>query len=328
MNSTHADTAAVVTASAPGTLMLIGEHAILHGQPCIACAVEQRIHITLSALNRPVLQIDSTLAQYEQPLAELSDHPELSFVLAAVRTCLPELQQAAIDGQGLRVEIESEFSHQVGLGSSSAICVAMIAALRTWLGAPPELDETSRRAIFEQARAVMLTVQGRGSGFDIAAATYGALIVYQLEPLQIQPLPVVPEIGLFYSGYKTPTPLVLAQVEKAAAAEPERYQAIYQQMGGCVRRAIPRAAAEDWQGFGKLMNEYQQLMAALGVSDDTLDTLIRRLQAQGVLGAKISGSGLGDCVLSLGPVEGLDIGYRAIPVRVSPQGVHVHISPS
>lgn len=326
MNRTHADTAAVVTASAPGTLMLIGEHAILHGQPCIACAVEQRIHVSLSALHQPVLQVDSALAQYEQPLTELSDHPELTFVLAAVRSCLPDLQQVAAGGQGLHVKIESEFSHQVGLGSSSAICVAMTAALRTWLGKPAALDDLSRQTIFEEARTVMLAVQGRGSGFDIAAATYGALIVYQLAPLQIQPLPVVPKIGLFYSGYKTPTPVVLEQVAKAAAADPERYQTIYQQMGECVRRAIPCAAAEDWRAFGGLMNDYQQLLVALGVSDDTLDTLIRRLREQGVLGAKISGSGLGDCVLSLGPAEGLDIGYPAIPVTVSPQGVDVRVS--
>ena len=63
------------------------------------------------------------------------------------------------------------------------------------------------------------------------------------------------------------------------------------------------------------------LMEQLGVCDDTLKDMVTRLQDDaGVLGAKISGSGLGDCVISLGiPSRKLE-GYQNIPVKITDRG--------
>ena len=63
------------------------------------------------------------------------------------------------------------------------------------------------------------------------------------------------------------------------------------------------------------------LMEQLGVCDDTLKDMVTKLQSDaGVLGAKISGSGLGDCVLSLGiPQKKLE-GYLNIPVKITDRG--------
>ena len=65
-------------------------------------------------------------------------------------------------------------------------------------------------------------------------------------------------------------------------------------------------------------------MVALGVCDDTLAAIIAEMErSPGIRVAKISGSGLGDCVLGLGRLDPLDCTYRQIPVALSASGVMV-----
>ena len=303
-----------ILASAPGTLMLLGEHAVLHGSQALVLAVDKRIRVELTPLQQPHLLIESGLGQYQAPLAQLDDHPDFGFVLAAVR------QSQARLPSGLRLRIESDFSHLVGLGSSAAVTVAVVAALNRWID--PDADQ---EGLFEQARAVMLAVQGRGSGADLAAAVEGGMVAYHQSGTR-QKLPGLPPIGLYYCGYKLKTPLVLAQVADAAEQMPELYQQLYRLMGRCAEQACEAASTSDWPQLGRLMNYYQGLMDTLGVNDAKLSAMVYALRcSEAVLGAKISGSGLGDCVISLGLPSELAAGFdvEAIPVRLSSRGVEV-----
>ncbi len=291
--------------------MLMGEHAVLHGELAIACAVDQRISVTLETLEQPVLEIESVLGNYRDLLDQLKDDKRLRFVLQAVRSKVAELSG------GLKLKIEAEFSHRVGLGSSAAVSVATVAVLQQLLDA-----KIDRRRVFDQARAVMLQVQGRGSGTDLAASAYGSLIAYRVDPVEIIPLQCVPEIALFYSGYKTPTPEVLARVADESQRFPELYDQLYRLMGMASEQAVQAAQQQDWTLLGQLMNYYQGLMDALGVNDRKLADMVYGLRDQGVYGAKISGSGLGDCVISLGRPQNF-CSYDEIPVQVAPEGVIV-----
>ncbi|MGB0732694.1 MAG: GHMP kinase, partial [Pontibacterium sp.] len=61
---------------------------------------------------------------------------------------------------------------------------------------------------------------------------------------------------------------------------------------------------------------------SLGVCDKTIAEIIWLMrECKGVQGAKISGSGLGDCVVALGAVPASAMCYEAIPVNVSKTGV-------
>ncbi|WP_143821048.1 mevalonate kinase [Motiliproteus sp. MSK22-1] len=305
----------IIKASAPGTLMLMGEHSVLKGELAIACAVEQRIFVTLKPIEQRELQITSVLGDYQDSLDSIKDNTELRFALQAVRDVADQLPS------GLSLVIESEFSHQVGLGSSAAVTVAITAAIDHWLR-----GAVDKQAVFERSLAAMLSVQGRGSGTDIAASTYGALIAYRVEPVEITPLACVPQIALFYCGYKTPTPEVLARVESEDRRFPELYGQLYRLMGKVTQQAVVAARSQDWPLLGQLMNYYQGLMDSLGVNDRKLADIIYRLrESDGVYGAKISGSGLGDCVISLGELQQLDIPYEQIPVQVDSDGVLVDV---
>lgn len=301
----------VIRSSAPGTLMLLGEHAVLHGARALVLAVDKRIRVHLTPQPGTGVVVDSALGRYEGDLASLGDDPRFRFVFAAIGRVKERLPS------GFTLSIDSDFSHQVGLGSSAAVTVAVLAALNYWLE-----QSCDTQLLFAQSRQAMLEVQGRGSGADLAAAIEGGLVAYHQSGAR-QRFGQLPEVGLYYSGYKVKTPEVLQRVAEARERLPQLYDELYRLMGLCAEQACAAAQGGDWPQLGRLMNLYQGLMDALGVNDAKLSEMVYSLRrSDRVLGAKISGSGLGDCVISLGLPDS-DLGFEAIPVGVSQQGVEV-----
>jgi mevalonate kinase len=86
---------------------------------------------------------------------------------------------------------------------------------------------------------------------------------------------------------------------------------------------------EEWEKLGEIMNIQQGMLDSLGVNTALLGDMVLDLRKQqGILGAKISGAGLGDCVVGLGKLpdkyaySGEHNGIQRIPVAMSLQGVH------
>ena len=117
------------------------------------------------------------------------------------------------------------------------------------------------------------------------------------------------------------TPDVIALVNQKAKAEPEKYEKLYQYMTQIAGSTITVLERGNFELAGNLFCKYQMLMEQLGVCDPTLKDMVTKLQEdRNVLGAKISGSGLGDCVISLGIPEKKLEGYQNIPVKISDKG--------
>ncbi|UJF23639.1 mevalonate kinase [Suttonella sp. R2A3] len=279
----------MIQSSAPGSIMLSGEHAVVYGHQAIVCAIEQRIHVTLSANEDNCVRIDSALGQYEAPCDHLKPDPRLRFVLA----CIERYPHSG----GVNIQIDSEIDPTLGLGSSAAVTIATLGALARHTANP----ETPL-LIHEQALTIIRSLQGRGSGADCAASLYGGLISYRYLPqTEITALPTPPcDVFLRYAGYKTPTAEVLAHIAACMADDPDKYESLYEQMGECTDTAIKAANDADWPAYYAALNHYQSLMVELGVSDSTLGTIIDKArQHPDCHVAKISGSGLGDCVVAL-----------------------------
>ncbi len=299
-----------IRASAPGSLMLMGEHAVLHGHPSLVCAVNRRMVVTLSSRSDSLLHIQSALGEYTAPLEAPAPDPRFRFVLAALA------RQKEVQG-GLDLVIESEFSHTVGLGSSAAVTVALQAALDLFLGKP--LDA---RRVFEASRSVIREVQGLGSGADVAASVYGGIVAYRADPLEIESLLASHPVTVIYSGSKMPTAEVVRKVQQQREQRPELFDGIFSLMGQSVPHAVEAIRVGDWASFGALLNLNQGLMDALGVSNARLSEIVHALRSDpNILGAKISGSGLGDCAIGLGASARKDWPYEVLPVSITNRGL-------
>lgn len=108
-------------------------------------------------------------------------------------------------------------------------------------------------------------------------------------------------------------------IAERRSGQEAHYDALYARMGTVADEAITAAESKRWPAFFAALTTYQSLMVELGVSDDTLDHIIEKAkEAPGTRAAKISGSGLGDCVLAFGAApEGFD------PVTIASEGLCV-----
>lgn len=306
-------------ASAPGSLMLLGEFAVLQGRQALVCAIDKRLFVTLTPRNDMRIEITAdALGHYSTEISQLQIRKPFQFVLAALQYFKNHLKQ------GCDISIESEFSATIGFGSSAAVTVATLAALLRWFNMP-----CSPLALVKYARDVVRNVQGLGSGADVAASVYGGLVSYNTDLSKVEKYSVALPINAIYAGYKTPTAQVIQHVLSQFATEPAALEMIYTDIGFCVQRALRVLPDRNWRALGNIMNEQQLLMQKLGVSSSLLQGIVSDLcQHTSIYGAKISGSGMGDCVIGLGKlsddytcvVEGKTL--QRIPVVMTLHGVH------
>ncbi|MBR6021361.1 MAG: mevalonate kinase [Kiritimatiellae bacterium] len=304
-----------VRASAPGSLMLMGEHAVLRGEPAVVCAIGKRIRVALSPREDGKVTMHSALGTHETTVEELAADESFRFVVGALRA-ERDAGEGGL-GEGMDLDIRSEMSHQMGLGSSAAVTVATLAAVAAARG-----EEVDAGKLVERGTAVVRRAQGgRGSGADVAASAYGGVLRYYMESQEALRLPVKPELTLLYSGYKTPTAEVIARVEEARKRDTALYDALDGLIGETVRRAVDAAVAGDLETVGRMMDMNHGLMDALGVNDARLSELTYALRGDSqVLGSKISGSGLGDCAVGLGRALRRDFGAVRLDVEVDGRG--------
>lgn len=293
--------------------MLLGEHAVLHGRLALVAAVGQRLTVSLTPRADTRIDITSALGRYEADLRRLEPNANFRFILKAVEKAAPDLKT------GFSISVVSDFSHTIGFGSSAAVAVATVGALRAAQGLEADPD-----AVFARALEVVREVQGMGSGADVAASVHGGIVAYRAKPLEIQPLTERHPLTAVYSGSKMPTPDVVRLVNQRGAQFPHMFEDIFDLMERCSMDAFEAIQMRDWAAFGRILNIGQGLMDAIGVNNAALSSIIYALRADpGILGAKISGSGLGDCAIGLGRPSGAAFPHPVIPVDVAEQGLFV-----
>ncbi|MBL7150731.1 mevalonate kinase [Candidatus Microgenomates bacterium] len=286
-----------IRVSASGKLMLLGEHAVVYNRPCLVTAVNQRMRAWASVLDELVLVIEAEdvgVSGYKKSIKELGKGKipqEAKFVEISVRNFI---KKYAIN-KGVFVKTKSEFSSRVGFGSSAASAVCTVKALSELFNVKLSLKE-----IFDICYKTVLDIQGKGSGFDVAAAVYGGTLYYLtggkiIKPLVIKKLPLV--IG--YTGFKASTSELIKLVAQKAEKYPQVIENIYDEIEKLVKTAKKALIKKDWSRFGQLMDFNQGYLESLGVGSRKLANMIYGARKAGALGAKLSGAGVGDCMISL-----------------------------
>ncbi|MBI2599848.1 mevalonate kinase [Candidatus Daviesbacteria bacterium] len=319
-----------IKVSAPGKLMLLGEHAVVYNRPSLVTAVDQRLTLKAEILENSVFELnakDAGIEGYSKPLSELGkgDIPKgAKFVEIATLNFKKKYSLKT----GVKITTSSQFSPLFGFGSSSASTVCTLKALSELFN-----DKLSNRQIFELAFQTVLDIQGTGSGFDVAAATYGGTLYYSkagsktIKPLNLKSIPLI--IG--YSGIKTDTVTLVKQVAEKAKKYPNVIENIYSQIGYLVDLAKKALLKEDYQTLGELMNLNQGLLASLGVEGKKLADMVYGAREAGAYGAKLSGAGIGDCMIAIAsPAKVQTVkrainkaGGKVINVKVNAPGVRI-----
>jgi len=292
--------------------MLMGEHAVLYGRRALVAAVNRRIRVRLEPRADGQVRIASALGEIEMPLGRFKTQAPFRFVMAALRRYEDRLPG------GFDLRIESDFPHDVGLGSSAAVTVTTCAVLERWTRSRP----ARLWNLFLAGREIIREVQGLGSGADVAASVFGGILNYRAMPPRIQRLKRAIPLVVLYSGGKTPTVEVVRRVQRAMKAQPEMFNAVFDLMDKACAAGFQAIRASALKKVGEIFNIQQGLMESLGASNARMAELVYALRAErGILGAKISGSGLGDCVIGLGRSARAEWPGQRIEAEISPTGV-------
>ena len=286
------------SASAPGKVILFGEHAVVYGQPAIAVPVRA---VSAKASITPDIQgpggrvlIEAAQAGVAAGLSELAEGDPLA---AAVRAALKELGVSRPPAFKLRVN--STIPMAGGLGSGAAVSVAILRVVSAFLGHALSEEQVSQLA-FE----VEKLHHGTPSGIDNTVITYERPVFFEKDrPVEFLEVSAPFTLLIADSGGSTPTRVTVAAVRTAWQAEPERHERIFVQIGELARQARRVMAAGDNEQLGPLMDTNHKLLQQLEVSSPELDALVAAARRAGALGAKLSGGGRGGNMIALVKAE-------------------------
>ena len=306
----------------PGSVMLFGEHAILHGFDAICCAIDKRLSLMLYPHNDHSIVIKSSLGDINTSLKNWpNDLPDSFNYLKGVMAHVAENLST-----GFRLEINScQLPHQYGFGSSACIIAGTLSLFQRWLTG---FVMTKKQLLAESLTILHAVTNNKGSGYDLAASIYGGVIQYNANSRKVTPIASSLPINLVYCGYKTKSHYVIDQVNEKMADNRQFYAELFKKIGQIVASAQNAIKQNDQLYLGQLMYENQALLDRLGVNDTRLSEIYDVLRNQpSILGAKISGAGLGDCLVALGVVNPAwfsklyDKGVRVIDIKVSQKGL-------
>jgi len=319
--------------SAPGKVILFGEHAVVYGHPALAAATDQRTEV----------EVDCCGTEFTVNGFRIHDRFH-SYLVTAVDRVWKRAEP-------VRIQTEGGVPSASGTGSSAALTVATVAALHRLLG------KTDLAAIAQDSFEVERATQGGGSPTDTSTATAGGGIAisaateppavgsrlwdvawrepgqeraWTVERIDIPPLTMV--IG--NSGVKGRTDVQVAKVA-AAARKNALVRDSLSEIGRLTREAVPAMRTRDWVAIGALMDRAHSALHTLGINHPAVENLVQAARATpGTLGAKITGSGGGGSMIALTERPAAvaqaiaQAGGTAHVVRLGGPGVQWHDEPA
>jgi mevalonate kinase len=281
----------MITSSAPGKIILFGEHAVVYGRPALAVPVTQvQATATVSKNARGGMRVEAPNIDLSCELSTLApDHP-LAAVINSVFSTLGILRPPACT-----VYLQSTIPVAAGLGSGAAVSVAILRALSAFLK-QPLTDEQVNRLAFTAEKIH----HGTPSGIDNTVITYSRPVYFvKGKPIKTFRVGAPFTIVIGDTGISAPTKESVAALRELHTADPPSWDKIFDRVGEIVwaaRQAIERG---DILELGTLMDANQALLQEMTVSSLELDHLIEAARNTGALGAKLSGGGRGGNMIAL-----------------------------
>jgi D-glycero-alpha-D-manno-heptose-7-phosphate kinase len=210
------------------------------------------------------------------------------------------------EARGLTLTTNSESPAGAGIAGSSALNVAVCAALAEWKRTHYEPEALLQIAMNVEAQTI-----GVPTGLqDYRPALYGGIAAIELEPDGVRRVPL--DIDLAELHHR----IVLCYTGEPHNSGTNNWEITKRHIDGdphvfdCFERirdtaVVMRKAltAGDWDGVGRAIAEEwnNRKRLAPGVTTPTIDSLMTRAAAAGAIAAKVCGAGGGGCLFCYGP---------------------------
>ena len=276
-------------ASAPGKVILFGEHFVVYGVKAILCAINKRITVTAEEIDEKKISIKSNIGELElepnKPISEINSPLKPFYYLANKIIQDKDL--------GIKIEVESEIPLGVGLGSSSACCVAGAAAIAKLFGS------ISKEEILKLAIEAEKTIFENTSGADCTVCTFGGLMEYDKENgfSKIESEPNF-HLVIANSNVEHSTDRVVAGVREFKESNKEEFSKLCENESALIENVLELLKENNIKELGHKAIQNQEYLERIGISNDKLRDMIQ-IGQKSSFGAKITGAGGGGCIFAL-----------------------------
>ena len=265
-----------------GKLILIGEHSVVYGHPAIAIPFTGgMVETTVSPSQSWV--IDSNLFHSSKDALH-NDHRHLKALIDRL--------QEALDLPPLRLKIESSLPVAAGLGSSAALATSITKAIFEYKDI-----SISEQQLFDYVQYAEQIAHGNASGIDaLITITNNAYLFTKDGTREIRQLSFD---GFLIIGNSNETSSTKQAVSNVKNKYDQGGKSYINQLGKLTKAFDKALTLEDIIKLGQIMDEAERNLAKLGLETKTLQTMIQLAKSSGALGAKLTGAGLGGCVIAL-----------------------------
>ena len=276
-------------ASAPGKVILFGEHFVVYGVKAILCSINKRVTVTAEKTSERKISINSEIGKLvlepNKSILEINSPLKPFYYLA----------NKAIENQntGIQIKIDSEIPLGVGLGSSSACCVAGAAAIFKLFG------DISKEEILELAIEAERTIFENTSGADCTVCVYGGIMEYDKKQgfKKIEDEPNF-QLVIANSNIEHSTESMVSEVKAFTIKNKEEFSKLLNQELELVEDVLKLLKENNTIELGEKINQNQEYLETIGISNNQLREMIEIGQKTS-FGAKITGSGGGGCIFAI-----------------------------
>lgn len=273
---------------AHGKIILIGEHSVVHNEPAIAipftsARVEVNIERTISESTINSIYHTGKIAEAPKALNNL------------IETLHAVCDYFETSTEFLHITIDSNIPAERGMGSSAAVATALVRALFNYFGEnlPDEL-------LHHFVTISEKIAHGNPSGLDAKVVSSNESIFYvkdkQAESFLID-LPGY--LVVADTGQQGETVKAVADVGELLNDPTTNAKELIQELGDLTNQVRQMIETKKLLKLGDLLNQAQNKLKQLTVSNETLDLLIQAAIEHGALGAKLTGGGRGGCMIAL-----------------------------
>ncbi|MBN2013995.1 MAG: mevalonate kinase [Candidatus Altiarchaeota archaeon] len=308
-------------ASAPGKVILLGEHAAVYGNPVLVASVALRTYVKIDRRGDDEYTLNNRSTNIKNLRFSFSDLPKLKKEWGTVLTaeCIDKTLQKLDEKSGLDIELFSEIPVASGMGSSASASSALCYSIAKELG-----HELEKKEIADLAWSVENIVHGRSSGVDPYAVTFGGVLRYKKGDFVHLKIKEYPEVTVGNTGVKSNTLESVGDVMKLKEAYPEFFDDYLSAMKHIVDYGQRFLEEGDFRKFGEIMNVNHGLLSSIGVSSPELERLVWAARKVS-LGAKLCGAGRGGIMVALGDAskEIEKAGGKVIKTKITDDGVRI-----
>ena len=289
--------------SAPGKLILSGEHAVVYGNPALAMAINRYATATITREMLPRILFE---------LADIAHNSHLSFdALRDIKNRIKrkyyrfmrgeytirqvlhkpfELAQFALGlfaeslnislPHGVKIHVKSDIPMGCGMGSSAATILSVMHAVSTYLQV-----QISPETLYQLALEAENMQHGHSSGFDLRVAQLGGCIYMHNKQIESRTAPLMP---MYLINTGTPTTTTGQCVEKVASHFKSNqlnddFAAVTNAMDAGLQQA-------NWSAVQAAIRDNQRLLTHIGVVPAKAQQFISQVEAIGGV-AKVCGAG-------------------------------------